>query len=169
MPASRSSRASSTGASEAMERFFDGAPGGYVDLITRRRRFPRRPPHRRLARLLIRRRHDHRDVRPEDRNHVGHVPLRADARRDGVHAATIEHVTVATDLDTMTKLPLPDDRRHLLEQHRDEQLRALGGGHRTPIGSEALTPTDIVGRWRQSLPRLRMVLRGFSEFAASAS
>ena len=36
---------------------------------------------------------------------------------DGVHCATIEHTTVATNLDTMTKRVLPDDCRKLLEAH----------------------------------------------------
>jgi acyl-CoA thioesterase FadM len=36
---------------------------------------------------------------------------------DGVEAAVIEHVTVSTNLDTMTKVPLPADCRALLEAH----------------------------------------------------
>jgi acyl-CoA thioesterase FadM len=35
----------------------------------------------------------------------------------GTAVATIEHVTVATNLDAMTKTPLPDDCRRLLEEH----------------------------------------------------
>jgi 4-hydroxybenzoyl-CoA thioesterase len=105
---------------EAMERFFDGVPGGYVDLITRRRiGFPAvhltasfRAPLRygditRIETSVLK---------------IGttSVTFRYELTRarDGVHAATIEHVTVATDLDTMTKRPLPDDCRALLEQHR---------------------------------------------------
>jgi hypothetical protein len=38
-------------------------------------------------------------------------------RRDEVHVATIDHVVVATNLDSVTKLPLPDDVRAVLEAH----------------------------------------------------
>ena len=105
---------------EAMERFFDGVPGGYVDLITRRRiGFPAihltadwKTPLRygdvaRIETSVLK---------------VGttSATLRYTLTRtsDGAHVATIEHVTVATNLDTMTKRPLPDDCRALLELHR---------------------------------------------------
>lgn len=105
---------------EAMERFFDAVPGGYVGLIMKRRvGFPAvhldaswRAPLRYgdVARITT------------SVTHVGttsatfqYVLTRAS---DGAHVATIEHVTVATDLDTMTKQPLPADCRALLEQHR---------------------------------------------------
>ncbi|MBX3211947.1 MAG: acyl-CoA thioesterase [Labilithrix sp.] len=104
---------------EAMERFYDDVPGGYVDLITRRRvGFPAvhltadwRAPLR------------YGDVANIETSvaRIGstsatlrYVLTRAS---DGVHVATIEHVTVATDLDTMTKRPLPDDCRALLARH----------------------------------------------------
>lgn len=105
---------------EAMERFFDGVPGGYVDLITRRRvGFPAvhleaewRAPLRYgdVARI---------------KTSIAKIGTTSATFRyvltrvsDGAHVATIEHVTVATDLDSMTKRPLPDDCRALLEQHR---------------------------------------------------
>ncbi len=105
---------------EAMERFFDGVPGGYVDLITRRRiGFPAvhltadwKTPLRYgdVANIEI----------AVAKLGTTSATLRYVLTResDGAHVATIEHVTVATDLDTMTKLPLPDDCRALLELHR---------------------------------------------------
>jgi 4-hydroxybenzoyl-CoA thioesterase len=105
---------------EAMERFFDGVPGGYVDLITRRRiGFPAvhltaewRTPLR------------YGDVAKIETSVTKIGTTSATFRyvltriADGAHVATIEHVTVATDLDAMTKRPLPDDCRALLERHR---------------------------------------------------
>jgi 4-hydroxybenzoyl-CoA thioesterase len=105
---------------EAMAHLFDGVPGGYVDLITRRRvGFPAvhvdadwRAPLRYgdVATITI------------SVTQVGtsSATLRYVLTRtsDGAHVATIHHVTVATDLDTMTKRPLPDDCRALLEAHR---------------------------------------------------
>lgn len=104
---------------EAMERLFDGVPGGYVDLITRRRiGFP-------AVHLTA----DWRaPLRYGDAANIAtsvaklgttSATLRYVLTResDGVHVATIEHVTVATHLDTMTKLPLPDDCRALLALH----------------------------------------------------
>ena len=105
---------------EAMERFFDGVPGGYVDLITKRRvGFPAvhltadwKAPLR------------YGDVASIETTIVKVGTTSATLRyvltrvSDGVHVATIEHVTVATDLDTMTKRPIPDDCRAHLEAHR---------------------------------------------------
>ena len=105
---------------EAMERFFDGVPGGYVGLITKRRvGFPAvhvtadwRAPLR------------YGDVASIETSIVKvgttSTTLRYVLTRvaDGVHVATIEHVAVATDLATMTKQPIPDDCRALLEAHR---------------------------------------------------
>ncbi len=105
---------------EAMERFFDGVPGGYVGLITKRRvGFPAvhvtadwKAPLR------------YGDVASIETS-VAKIGTTSSTFRyvftrmaDGVHAATIEHVTVTSDLDTMTKLPIPDDCRALLEAHR---------------------------------------------------
>lgn len=106
---------------EAMERFFDGVEGGYVKLITKRRvGFPAvhltadwKAPLRYGDVVRI----------TTSVTQIGttsatfrYVLTRTS---DGVHAATIEHVTVATNLDTMTKQPLPDDCRRLLEAHRE--------------------------------------------------
>lgn len=105
---------------EAMERFYDGVPGGYVDLIVKRRvGFPAvhltadwKAPLR------------YGDVASIETSVVKIGTTSATLRyvltrvADGVHVATIEHVTVATDLDTMTKRAIPDDCRALLEAHR---------------------------------------------------
>jgi len=111
---------------EAMERFFDGLPPrpggaspGYVDLITKRRvGFPAvhvsadyKTPLRYgdVARVTL------------SVAKIGNssVTFRYAITRpsDGADIATIEHVVVATALDTATKLPLPADVRALLEAH----------------------------------------------------
>lgn len=104
---------------EAMERFFDGIPSGYVNLILKRRiGFPAvhltadwRAPLR------------YGDVARIETAVVKVGTTSASFRytltrvSDGVLCATIEHTTVATDLDTMTKRALPDDCRKLLERH----------------------------------------------------
>ena len=104
----------------AMERFFDALPqGGYVSLIMKRRvGFPAihlvadwKAPLR------------YGDVARIETSVVKVGTTSATFRyvltrvSDGVMAATIEHTTVATDLDTMTKRALPDDCRKLLEAH----------------------------------------------------
>ena len=105
---------------EAMERFFDGVTGGYVGLIMKRRvGFPAvhltadwKAPLR------------YGDVARIETSVVNIGTTSATLRyvltrmSDGVHAATIEHVVVASSLDTMTKQPIPDDCRALLETHR---------------------------------------------------
>ncbi len=105
---------------DAMECFFGGLSGGYVELITKRRiGFPTvhltadwKAPVR------------YGDVARVETSvtKIGstsctfrHVMTRL---RDGVHVATVDQVVVATNLDTMTKLTLPDDARALLEAHR---------------------------------------------------
>lgn len=105
---------------DAMERFFGDLSGGYVDLITKRRiGFPTvhltsdwKAPMR------------YGDVARIETSvtKIGstsftfrHVMTRT---RDGVRVATVDHVVVATNLDTVTKMPLPDDARELLERHR---------------------------------------------------
>ena len=104
---------------EAMERFFDGLPSGYVHLIMKRRiGFPAvhltadwKSPLR------------YGDVARIETSVVKIGTTSASFRyvltrvADGVHCATIEHTTVATNLDTMTKRVLPDDCRKLLEAH----------------------------------------------------
>ncbi|MBN9161478.1 MAG: hypothetical protein BGO98_09440 [Myxococcales bacterium 68-20] len=105
---------------EAMERFFDGVPGGYVDLITRRRiGFP--AVHLTADWKTPLRYGDVANIETAvAKLGTTSATLRYVLTResDGAHVATIEHVTVATNLDTMTKLPLPDDCRALLELHR---------------------------------------------------
>lgn len=105
---------------EAMERLFDGVPGGYVDLITKRRiGFPAvhvtadwKAPLR------------YGDVAKIETSVTQIGTTSATLRyvftrsSDGAHVATIEHVTVAADLDAMTKLPIPDDCRAHLDAHR---------------------------------------------------
>ncbi|MBS2015848.1 MAG: acyl-CoA thioesterase [Deltaproteobacteria bacterium] len=110
---------------EAMERFFDGLPArpggatpGYVDLITKRRiGFPAvhvsadfKAPLRygdvaRIATTVTK---------------IGKTSctFRYAITRvaDGVDVATIEHVVVATNLDTVTKQDLPPDVLALLRE-----------------------------------------------------
>ena len=105
---------------EAMERFFDQLPSGsYVNLIMKRRiGFPAvhlvadwKAPLR------------YGDVARIETAVVKVGTTSATFRyvltrvSDGVMAATIEHTTVATDLDTMTKRALPEDCKKLLEAH----------------------------------------------------
>lgn len=104
---------------EAMEHFFDSLPGGYVGLImTRRVGFP-------AVHVVA----DYESplrygdtVRIETRVlTIGNTSatFRYDLTRagDGERVAMIEHVIVATNLDTMTKVALPADCRALLELH----------------------------------------------------
>ena len=104
---------------DAMERFFDGVTGGYVDLITRRKiGFPAvhvdadfQAPLRYgdVARI---------EVSVEKVGTTSATFSYSMIRtRDGVKVASVRHVTVATDLTKMTKVPLPDDVRALLHQH----------------------------------------------------
>lgn len=104
---------------EAMERFFDDVPGGYVGLITQRRiGFPAvhveadwKAPLRYGDAMRI-------EVTVP---HVGTTSCTFRYRftrvGDGAEVASIEHVTVSSALDTMKKLPLPEDCRALLEAH----------------------------------------------------
>jgi 4-hydroxybenzoyl-CoA thioesterase len=104
---------------EAMERFWGGVPGGYVDLIMRRRiGFPAVHVDASWSAPL----------RYGDTMRIEVTVLRIGTTsctfryrfvrvRDDVEAARIDHVTVATLLDTMTKTPLPDDCLALLGAH----------------------------------------------------
>ncbi len=105
---------------DAMEAFFDAVPGGYTGLITQRKiGFPAvhidaswKAPLKygdsaKLEVSVIK----IGTTSVTFRYHVTRVS-------DGVHAATVEHVAVSTDLVTMTKIPLPEDCRVLLESHR---------------------------------------------------
>ena len=104
----------------AMERFFDGVPGGYVDLITKRRvGFPAvhidakwTAPLRYGDAMRI------EVVIPRIGTTSCTFRYRFLRAADGALVATIDHVTVATALDTMTKTPLPPDCRTLLDSHR---------------------------------------------------
>ncbi|MBX3186892.1 MAG: acyl-CoA thioesterase [Labilithrix sp.] len=104
---------------EAMEKLFGGVEGGYVDLITRRKiGFPAvhvtcdfRAPVRYgdVIRIAV----------TVPKIGTTSCTLRyAITGADGADVATIEHVVVSTDLETMTKLPLPADARAVLEEHR---------------------------------------------------
>lgn len=101
----------------AMERFFDGIEGGYAGLIMRRRvGFPAvhvsadwKAPLR------------YGDVARIETSvtKIGttsftlrYVLVRT---HDGVVAAQIDHVVVASDLSTMTKIPIPPDVRAYLD------------------------------------------------------
>lgn len=104
---------------DAMERFFDGVPGGYVGLITKRRiGFPAvhveadwRSPLRYGDTMRI------EVTVPRVGTSSCTFRYRFTRAGDGAEVATIEHVTVSTALDTMQKLPLPEDCRALLEAH----------------------------------------------------
>jgi 4-hydroxybenzoyl-CoA thioesterase len=105
---------------EAMERFFDGVPGGYVGLITKRKiGFPAvhvtcdfRAPLRYgdVARIEV--------TVPKIGTSSCTFRYAVTRASDGADVATIEHVVVSTDLTTVTKIALPDDARALLEAHR---------------------------------------------------
>jgi 4-hydroxybenzoyl-CoA thioesterase len=102
---------------EAMEDFFNAVPGGYVGLIMKRRiGFPAvhveadfKAPLRYGDKVRI----------TTSVAHVGttSITFRYTLARasDDVHVATIEHIVVATNLDTMTKHPIPDDCRAICE------------------------------------------------------
>lgn len=107
-------------AHEAMEHFFGGVKGGYVDLITRRKiGFPAvhvtcdfRSPLRygdvvRIGVSVAKIGNTSSTLRYEF--------TRAD---NGAAVALMEHVTVASDLTSLQKLSLPDDVRAHLELHR---------------------------------------------------
>jgi 4-hydroxybenzoyl-CoA thioesterase len=120
---------------EAMERFFDGVPGGYVGLITGRRiGFPLvhaeadwRSPLRygdaveietsitHVGTSSVRFRYVFRRAGEEAR--AAEAPGSSRHERDAAEVATIDLVTVATDLRTVTKTAIPDDCRALCEAH----------------------------------------------------
>ena len=105
---------------EAMERFFDGVDGGYVGLITQRKiGFP--AVHVDATWKAPLRYGDSARIEVSTTN-VGTTSCTfryAIVRvADSAAIATIDHVIVATDLATMSKVPLPGDCRALLEAHR---------------------------------------------------
>jgi 4-hydroxybenzoyl-CoA thioesterase len=102
---------------EAMERFFDAIPGGYVDLITKRKiGFPTvhletdfTAPLRYgdVARITV----------AVVKVGTSSCTFRYDLKRvsDGASVAGVTQVVVSTSLETMTKVPLPADCRAALE------------------------------------------------------
>lgn len=109
----------STYAHDAMERLFDGLPGGYAALVMERHvGFPavhvatdfkaplRYGDRARITATVLK---------------LGttscHLQFAFTRARDGVTAATAAHVHVCTNLVTMTKLPYPEDVRAALEAH----------------------------------------------------
>jgi 4-hydroxybenzoyl-CoA thioesterase len=104
---------------DAMERLFDAVPGGYVALITRRRiGFPAVHVESDFAAPL---RYGDAARIEASVTALGTTSckLRYAMSRagDGVHVATVVHVTVSTNLQTMEKLPHPADVRAALEAH----------------------------------------------------
>lgn len=107
-------------AHEGMEALLGGLDGGYVRLVMERRigmpavsvtcdfRSPLRFGDVALVEVRVAR--------------IGNksVTFRYDfiRKKDGVNAATVEHVCAVTDLDAMRAVPVPDDVRALLERHR---------------------------------------------------
>jgi 4-hydroxybenzoyl-CoA thioesterase len=105
---------------DAMERFFDAVPGGYVGLITKRRiGFP--AVHVDASWSAPLRYGDAMRIEVTV-SKIGTTSCTFHYRflraTDGTEVATIDHVTVCTTLDTLAKIPLPDDCRALLESHR---------------------------------------------------
>jgi 4-hydroxybenzoyl-CoA thioesterase len=105
---------------DAMERFFDGIAGGYVDLITKRRiGFPAVHVEANWSAPL--RYGDAMRIEvtvPKVGTTSCTFRYRFVRAADGAEVATIDHVTVCSTLDTMQKTPLPADCRALLEAHR---------------------------------------------------
>lgn len=104
---------------EAMENFFGALAGGYVDLIMNRKiGFP--AVHVEADWVAPLRYGDEARIAVSV-SKIGttsctfrYAITRA---QDGANVATVNHVTVSTDLRTMTKVPLPPDVRTLLEAH----------------------------------------------------
>lgn len=104
---------------DAMERFFDDLPGGYPELIMRRKvGFPAVHVTSDFAAPLR-----YGDVARIEgtvtqlgttATHFHFKVLRAS---DSTLVATMKHVHVCSDLTTMTKLPFPPDVRAALERH----------------------------------------------------
>lgn len=104
---------------EAMEALFSRVPGGYVDLIGARRvGFP--AVHVTTDFTAPLRYGD--TARIETRVvALGRTSCRfryeLDRARDGVRAATVEHVCVCTDLEALRSREMPEDVRALLTAH----------------------------------------------------
>lgn len=110
-------------AHDAMEHFFGGIEGGYVDLITRRKiGFPAvnvtcdyHAPLRYgdVAIIAI------------DVAKIGTTSCtfryRMTRKSDGVASTTVLHTIVTSDIETVVKMPIPADVRALLEAHHLER------------------------------------------------
>lgn len=105
---------------EAMEALFAGADGGYVGLVIDRKiGFPAVKVTAEYQAPLR-----YGDVVRIEVS-VGHIGTTSCILRyvlsrvgDGVQVATVEHVTVATDMTRVSKVPIPPDARRVLEAHR---------------------------------------------------
>ncbi len=107
-------------AHEAMERLFDACAGGYVALITKRKiGFP-------AVTLAI---DFHAPLRYGDTARIHarvarigtrsvELAYRVDRDGDALRCATISHITVVTNLTTMTSCDMPADVRAALTAHR---------------------------------------------------
>lgn len=104
---------------EAMERLFAGVKDGYADIINRRRiGFPAvnvtasfKTPLRfgDVARIEV--------TVPRVGTTSSTLRYAFFRASDGAAVATVEHVVVTVALDTMKKMPVPDDIRALLRAH----------------------------------------------------
>jgi len=105
---------------EAMEAFFDTLPGGYPDLIVRRRIGV--PAVKVEAEYSAPVRYGDVLVIETGTTHVGlsSAALRYAFTRkgDGAAVAVVHHTVVCCDLTTVRPLPLPPDVRAALEAHR---------------------------------------------------
>jgi len=110
-------------AHEAMERFFDAVPGGYVDLIMRQRiGFPAVKLESEFSAPL--RYGDSVDIDTT----VAHIGTRSATFRyrflrvsDAVACAEIRHTVVLTALDAMASCDMPDAVRSLLERYHESR------------------------------------------------
>jgi 4-hydroxybenzoyl-CoA thioesterase len=106
-------------AHEAMEHFFSALDGGYVRLITERRiglpavhvECDFSSPLRYGDVMLV------RVTAPRIGTTSATLRYEFSRKADGARVAEIEHVVVATDLTTLTKIPLPEDVRATLAAH----------------------------------------------------
>ena len=104
---------------DAMERFFDDVPGGYVALITKRKIG--------FTAVHITSEFDAPLRYGDVANIVGtvtklgttscHFHFAMTRAKDGSHVGTMDHVHVCADLLTLTKLAFPPDVRAALERH----------------------------------------------------
>lgn len=111
-------------AHEAMERFFDGLPGGYPNLITVRRvglpavkvNMSFHAPAKYGDTLRIQTSTAHLG------NRSATLRYRMFREHDGVFAAEIEHTIVTTNLETITSCPMPEDVRAIFAEHLEKEV-----------------------------------------------